>query len=340
MSGRNQHHFWQVLQRGFGYERKQGYTTVFAYLKDRPPFPTTTRNIGAERDFFDLAPGSGADDQITKTEDKLQSLVKYLQNGGALTADHTISLSLLIAHLETRTKFLRQHFGETVSDLLGALNHRFKNPKQFQKLMKSYAAKNPDEIDAFLAQHVQDSVARAALTEFIIDNFDKLGADIVQSASNDAAVLMQIVAENTPEFAKQSHIKALLNTDEDGTRQNRYANLTYRIKSGFDGNLICPDTMVAFLTGATSKPFLDMGDKLEAVWVPLTSNLMLIGEPRTSSDRSPKSVLRLLAGTSHTTFIANADTPELRRLASRIGKNAEILSRADIKAIKRDTFKI
>lgn len=52
MSGRNQHHFWQLLQRGFGVERKPNYTTVYAYRKDKIPLPVGTRNIGAEKDFF------------------------------------------------------------------------------------------------------------------------------------------------------------------------------------------------------------------------------------------------------------------------------------------------
>lgn len=338
MSGRNQHHFWQVLQRGFGVQRKPDYTTVFVYQKDKPPFPVGTRNFGAERDFFDFRPGSGADDLITKTEHELQGLVRYLQNGGQVTADHTESISVLIAHLETRTKFLRQHFAEAVSDLMGELNQWFANPEIFKKMMKKYASDNPEKIDALLAQYVDEPSVRAALANVIIENLDMLGAEIIQSASDDATHLMKAFAENICEIAKQSHITAILSTTSDSVRRDRYLGLNYRMQSGFGGNLICPDTMTSFLTGGKPKPFLDKDDRLEAVLLPLTSDLMLIGETSASVDRTNQSVLRILASTSYTAFIASSDVPDLCRLSSRIGKNAQVLSGADIKSIKRDTL--
>lgn len=338
MSGRNQHHFWQILQRGFGVQRKPDYTTVFAYQKNRLPFPVGTRNFGAERDFFDFAPESGADDLITRTENELQGLVKHLQNGGQVSGDHTGLISVLIAHLETRTKFLREHFAETTLNLMDELNRWFSNPIIFKKMMLKYASDNRDEIDLLLSQHVDEPDTRAALTELMIENFDMLGENVIRSASDDAAHSMRAFAENIFEVAKKSHIKAILNTTPDSIRRDRYLGLRYRLKSGFGGNLICPDTMTSFLTDGKPKPFLDKEDRLESVWIPLTSDLMLIGETSTSVDRTNQSVLRILASTSYSAFIANSDAPDLRRLSSRIGKNAQLLSVADIKSIKRDTL--
>ncbi|MDT8853674.1 hypothetical protein RNZ50_01230 [Paracoccaceae bacterium Fryx2] len=338
MAGRNQHHFWQVLQRGFGIERKPGFTTVFAYQKGKPPFNVGTKNLGAERDFFDFAPGDGADDLITKTENDLQGLVRHLQNGGHLAEDHTAMIALLIAHLETRTKFLRQHLAETLSDLTGGIYSWFADPHIFQKMMKRHASDSFAEIDTQLAKHVSDPSIRAALRGFMIDNIDQLGANVIKTASDNAAEAIKSLAEKLQGIAKQSHIKAILNIEPNNTRSNRYLDLKYRTQSRFSGNLICPDTMVAFLTDQKPKPFLDIGDQLEAVWIPLTSDLMLIGESGASVDRTHQSVLRVLASTSYSTFIANSDAPDLRKLSSRIGKNAEILSATETKAIMRETL--
>ncbi|WP_323038041.1 hypothetical protein [Pararhodobacter sp.] len=336
MSGRNQHHFWQVLQRGFGTERKPKYTTVFVYHENTPPFQVGTRNFGAERDFFDFSPGSGADSLITSVENRLQGLVKYFQNGGQVTAGHTIEISELITHLETRTKFLRQHLAETVSDLLGDLKFWFSDPRLIKKFMKKYATDNPDEINTLLAPHIQDIGTRTALTAFIIDNFDMLDAGSYQFAANDSTQPMNAIADSIFEFAKQGHIKAILNTKPDSARQNRYLSLKYRLQTGFSGNLICPDTMVAFLTDRKPKPFLDKADRLEAVWVPLSADLMLIGEPSTKVDRTSREILRILASTSYQAFIANSDTPDFRKLSSRIGKNAHVVTNTEIAALKRD----
>lgn len=133
LSGRKQHHFWQTLQRGFGTQRKSNYTKVYVYQKDKPPFDTDTRNNGAERDFFDFSQGSGADELITNIENEIQNLVKHYQNGGPIEPEHSTVLSVLIAHLEIRTKFLRQSFAETTSILMKELNRWFSSPDIFKK---------------------------------------------------------------------------------------------------------------------------------------------------------------------------------------------------------------
>lgn len=338
MSGRNQHHFWQILQRGFGTQRKPDYTTVFAYRKNNPPFSVGTRNFGAERDFFDFTPGSGADGKITNIENELQALVKYLQNEGQVTTDLSPQIATLIAHLETRTKFLRQHFAETVFDVMKGIKSWVADPEIFQKMMKKYASDNPEEIDAFLAEHVHEPSTRAALVEFLISNFAMLEPHAIRSASDEAAQSMKFLASNIFEITKKSHIEAILNHTPHNTRRDRYLGLKYRLKTGYGGNLICPDTMVSFLTSRKPKPFLDKDDRLESVWAPLTSDLMLIGESSASVDRTDEASLRILASTSYSAFIAKSDIPSLRQLSNRIGKNAQILSGADIKHIKRNTF--
>lgn len=339
MSGRNQHHFWQVMQRGFGVERKQDFTTVFVYQKDKAPFPVGTRNFGAERDFFDFAPGSGADIAITRAENELQSLIRNFQCGEKPTDNLSASIADLISHLETRTKFFRQHLAETTSNLIGDLHKWLSSPKIFRKMIGKYASDNPERIDALLATEIEDPVIRAALAEFIIENISRLDHETIRAGSEDASKSLMTIAENILDIAKESHIKALLSNTPQNPRRNRYLDLNYRIRSNFDERLICPDTMVSFLTTGKPKPFLDMNDRLQAVWVPLTSNLMLIGEKNSSVECSNDTVLRILASTSYSSFIAKADILDLRKLSHRIGKNARIISNADIAKIKRSVLK-
>lgn len=338
MSGRNQHHFWQLLQRGFGVERKPNYTTVYAYRKGKIPFPVGTRNIGAEKDFFDFVPGEGADYLITKTEDKLQGLVKYLQNGGEVTNNHTEEIATLIAHLETRTNFLRQKFAESVLDLSGELNNWFSNPVTFRKMMRRYAKENADELAALLVDKIGDPEARATFIDFAVNNFDILGTDTIQTASDEAKASIKALISGIFEISKQAHVKSIISNAPFDGRMQRYLDLKFRSRTGFRESLICPDTMVTFLTSRKPKPFLDKDDQLEAVWIPLTSDVMLVGERSEGIDHTTDAILRILASTSHTTFIAKSDTYQLRSLSNRIGKNAQIITPGEILSLKRNTL--
>jgi len=336
VSGRNQHHFWQVLQRGFGTERKTDFTTVFVYQKEKIPFPVGTRNFGGERDFFDFKPGSGADALITKTEGELQGLVKYFQTGGPVTDEKIETIASLIAHLEIRTKFIRQHPAEIVSETLAELSSWFSSPEVLKSMTRKYAANNPKEIDAILLPHIGDPETRAAAVKFFIENSGQLDVALFAPGSDEARQSSNTVSGNMTDIAKEAHIRAILNAPSESARRSRYLDLRYQLKSGFGGNLICPDTMVAFLTDHTTKPFLDKGDRLEAVWIPLNADLLLIGETSTPMERSIQSTLRILASTSYSAFIAKSDSPDLRRLTSRVGKNASMLRPAAISSIMRN----
>jgi hypothetical protein len=338
MPGRNQHHLWQLLQRGFGCEKVSKETIVYVYKKKTPPFAASTRDFGGERDFFDFSPGNGADVLITSTEQKLQAMVKHLQNGGSITDDLVPMISSFISHLETRTKFIRQEFARTSAEIMGELNRWFSNPTIFGKMMRKYGAENLDEIDTLLMQHVAEPEIRRTLAEFLIKNNGMIRKDMTEAAASDARKSMRFLTENLSQIAKESHINALLTATHSNLRVNRYEKMNYRVRSDFNGNLICPDTMVSFLTNSRPKPFLDAKDRLEEVWVPLTSDRMLVGESCVSAKRTNETVMRVLASTSFSAFIANSDSKSFRDLSALIGKNARILSDSEINSIKRSVL--
>lgn len=338
MSGRKQHHFWQVIQRGFGEERKQGFTNVFAYFKGKNPIEVGTRNFGAERDFFCFSRDLEADTLITSLENSLQGLVKKLQAGYQVESDQFADISRLISHLENRTKFLREHLIDTSVVLLEELNRWFLKPTLFRKMMKRYARENRGEIEKLVDKNTGDPRLSSVIVDFLIENFDQISESVRTEAATHATLEMRNLRDKTVDHVKRAHIKSFLEKQPNPIREERYRNLTYRIRSGFNGLLICPDTMTSFLTARKPKPFFDLDDELEAIFVPLTSDLLLIGEKDQKIERSNETIFRILASTSYSSFIAKSDTPELRALSSRIGSNAEILTSADISSIKRQTI--
>jgi hypothetical protein len=202
-------------------------------------------------------------------------------------------------------------------------------------MIEKYAIENVSKIDAKFSTVVEDPGSRKAIIDYIFGNLGVLGSGVAKSASEDAARSLSEFVKNISYEAKRAHISAILEATSGTEREKRYLNLRYRVKSDFDGKLICPDTMVLFLTSDKVKPFLDADDRLEAVWIPLTSDLLLIGELTPSADRNNQSVLRALASTSYTAFVGKTDDEILRKLSPRIGKNATIQSSKDLNMIKR-----
>ena len=59
MAGKEQHHVWRMLQRGFSFTDR-GPDQIFVYSRNGPPQQTVTRNVGVEK-FFYGDPNSPAD---------------------------------------------------------------------------------------------------------------------------------------------------------------------------------------------------------------------------------------------------------------------------------------
>lgn len=329
MSGRKQHHFWQMLQRGFAEQRKGDQYCITVYRRDREPFTANTKDFGAERDFFDFRPGVGADEGITRTEGDLQSIVRLLRKGTIPEDTHRSSMGRLINSLENRTKFIRAEFGDYATEVTATVSEWFSKPETLRKMMRNYAMNNPQEIEDIMAPYIQDPAQRSAIREIVAEKMGDIDSGIFEKICRDSRSELDEVIRRIPRLAKESHIKALMGENQADSKIELYNSLHFRFVSGFNNSMILPDTMVSFLANGRLSPFLNKGDRLEAVWFPITPDAMLLGETRPGSHRSQKEILRGLASTAYEAFVAKSNQQNLRKLSGRIGRNARILSQGN-----------
>lgn len=74
MSGKKQHHIWQMIQRGFSW-RERGDDHIWVYTKEAAPRQTVTRKYGQEKSFYGDE-NSIADINITNFENQTQELIR------------------------------------------------------------------------------------------------------------------------------------------------------------------------------------------------------------------------------------------------------------------------
>jgi Protein of unknown function (DUF4238) len=334
MAARRQHHVPQILQRGFG-TRKGKEAQIYIYSKNKPTFLTGTNNYGVEGDFYSIGSDNKTDLIVTEFEAKSQDAILFLQSGGNPEIIGKGTLSDIITHLETRTKFLREEFAFTSQKLVDELSKLFSNKIILSQILKSYLSKNPTILREYLDKISLDK----SLQDFLMENSVTLLSDTIdqqaKSMANNAKFQFFEISSTLIKAIREAHIKSIREIGISEIRSKRYAQLTFRICEISDGELVLGDTMVAFLTKSRLTPFLDKNDKLEAVWLPVTSNRILIGESGPRVDRTTVEIVRILASTSYKSFIAKSNSEALNSLTPRIGRNAQIISRADTESIKR-----
>lgn len=109
MAGKRQHFIPQFLQEGFATRNSQDKPQTWVFRRDKPPFKSNIVNVGVESMFYTNESDSEVDEAITIAESEFSALVRGLRIGEpSCIADP--KLSILIAHLEARTRHLRENF--------------------------------------------------------------------------------------------------------------------------------------------------------------------------------------------------------------------------------------
>lgn len=338
MAGRKHHHVPQLLQKGFSTKIGKAFrTTVFE--KSGNHFTTSTANYGAQRDFYAIGDDFTTDDEITKFEDKNTAFLQSLQKGIIQPDDHTQQIASIIAHLEVRTLFLREELKFIASELFDFLEESFCNPKTLSKILKTYLENNPKILETELHQHTGQTDSAKGLIEFV----KPLMGQLIDEQSKPMALeLSAAIKPMLPQLInkiKVSHLKVLRNNASPVQRAKNYHNLRFRLIEFNDEQIILPDTMVIFTHGNKVSPILDNSEKLETVYFPLSSHRVLIGtDYRANSTESARQLNRMLASCSFERFIAKKNEPTIVALTHRIGNNASLLNRMELKSILRSAL--
>jgi hypothetical protein len=328
----------QLLQKGFGTHGKKT-VQVWVYSKDSEAFATSTANFGAERDFYIEGEDRFVDDLITDFEGEIHGFIHALRGGDQQALENRSTIASILAHLEVRSKFLREELIFLSDALLGELRHHLSTPKNMLQYLRTAAADNPDvlqkginELGLNNEQHLMANAwMEANLDQFLKENTIEFMAEVQP--------MLGILISRLGEQAKIGHLNALRKGVREIGRHKAYLELSFRVIHFDEPELILPDTMVTFLErNGRATPILDKVENVDEVYLPLSSSTALHGYRGDPIQRKLVTVNRILASCAAQRFVAKRNDDKFRSLASRIGKNAQLITRSEMRKIIRETI--
>lgn len=342
MAGKRQHFIPQFLQRGFltRVQRNQEFTCV--YRKNAAPFQTNIKNVGVEG-FFYSAAENDADEVITGAEDGLGRLVNELRRGDGELPE-TARFPELFAHLEVRSRHLRQSFLQTGTHLVDALLQTASDPEVFEPYVRRMLRDDPSLLEEAFAEELR----KRGLPRGVLPMLMKQAGPLVEQAlpaiaAQMAAMAAYLRAELPDRFrdaAKVGHIRALEREVAPAQKAAIFSTLQFQVCRFPDASLLLGDSMVVFhVRGERSfKPFLEKDDELVAAILPIAADAALVGAAEPYAP-DVELIRRELVRCSLELFIAGEESERNARLTSRIAENAHLLSSEEIQEMVRALLK-
>lgn len=322
-----------MLQRGFSW-KEHNDNHIWVYRNGVAPERTVTRKFGQLNSFYG-SPGSEADENITRFENATQGFIQEARNmGNGQEVDADISAAL-VSHLEMRSLFLRDEMSRLGERVARFIRDCMTSPKQYQAIMSAYIKNHPEMLDAEMDKASIDDSIRPLIRDLFMQAAPKLIKDSSPEMAQFAALFYDVIVAAMTETAKSAHNKSLMGDFSEAKRTDSHRSLQFSIVRPSDADFILPDTSLAFFTRTGCTPVSDKDDKVEAVVIPLSVDVAIIGRRDPSFQRDMPTIQRALASCSYEAFLSPRQGDDLVKLSRRISKNARLLTEAEIRSVVR-----
>lgn len=345
MSGTRHHHIPQFLLRGFAKRRgREAYAWVFRHGKE--PYNSNVLNIAVEGHFYTHDGTSEVDDLITDAEGHFGKVVELLRSSKSAESVPTNELAALLTHLEVRTRHLRRNFEFVAEHLIHKSIDLMTDERRLTDFMLRRLAADPvyvldDLKKELLSRGVGDPQASLAVAA-IAPHLPRLLPQFIPGAAEDMARAFRTFLTNNAtalkEMVRNAQLRALKAGVAPAAKADLYRDMTFRVVSHACSLPLGDSAVVASVqNSAQFKSFLNGDDRVNAVYLPLTSSLALCAHRR---DFDPYSVdlPRAVARCSFDSFIAPETTPALYALRQEIAVDAMFMSEEALQGALDDAF--
>lgn len=331
MAGKEQHHIWRFLQKGFA-RKEFGDDHLWVYTREEPPRRTVARRHGVESFFYGEA-NSVADSNITSFENTAKHVINVARTSEEGASLPSAKIAPLISHLEMRSLFLRAESSKLAEQAVRRLSEILSLKEDAAKLMLLYFERHPE----LLEKYVRDQGLDGPIVDLYTSNLRTMLPAEIRKRSSQLAEMAKLVFEpmigQIAEIAKNSHIKALEADFSETERTNLHLAFTYSVQRFPGEALVLPDTNLACLNRKDIRPVSSKGMNHKEILLPISSEVMIVGHLGKRESRSLPEVRRILATCAYDNFVAEEFSDELAGLSKRIGKNARLLSQSELSKV-------
>ncbi len=334
MAGKRQHFIPQFIQEGFASHRKGKESYTWVYHRENPAFNSNIKNIGVEGRFYTEGEDTEVDELITSAETDLSELITALKSGDAACLSDP-RIPQLLAHLEVRTRHLRENFLRAGDYLVTRLLDFMSEEEAFA----AYLEKTIEHDPMILRDAFEKELASQKLPKEYLEPAMEMAMPLVpfllkrnkREFGRIAAGMRAVLPDVLRKAAKLGHIGGLKKSIAPDSRVNRYQELIYRIEAITDRSLVLGDSIILLHVAGPKqyKTFLDKSDTLKAILLPLESGKVLIGA-RPGYDEIPPGLCEAIARCSLEYFISAETSPAVSSLAEIIGSDAGLISQEEM----------
>lgn len=240
-----------------------------------------------------------------------------------------------MAHLEMRSLFLRDEISRLSDRIFKFIQDSFSSEKKFSTIMMSYLKNHPELFQVEMDKLSIPREMQGALTELLMQAAPEKIKESAGELAQHFGLFYEAIAKNLAETVKSSHNKALETNFSEIKRTDGHKTMAFSIMRCVDDDFILPDTSLAFFGKSGCFPISQKDDKLEAVILPLSSKVSIIGRSDPSFKRDLPVVQRALASCSYQAFLSPRKGDDLVKLSRRISRNARLLTETELRSIIR-----
>ncbi|MDY1045276.1 hypothetical protein SOM55_00465 [Pseudomonas coleopterorum] len=335
MSGVRQHFIPKFLQKGFRIPGTGKIVQCWVYEKNKPARSANLQDVGLERYFYAINGEPNLDDKITNAEqDVYAPLVDHLR-AGILNAGVIESIPGLLAHLEIRSRHVRQNMQSMVDECATGILEHLSDPQNLDALSRAHFRPGSAIFDKALAEQGISQQQAQALLAMSEPALELLFKPLVDTFASLIPAHLSRIKSSIPNMIKGSHVCMLNESISPAARAYRFSTLHYAVHKFEPGDLPLGDSVVLFhVSGERSfKPFMDKDDELVHVVLPLGSDRYLLGAKDAARSLPPHTLPLEIARCSMRYFICARQNDQASDLQAQIGSNASWLSAREMSTL-------
>jgi len=340
MACKLQHYISQHLQRGFT-DGEGEKAPVWVYRADGKNFRTGTASYGASNYFYSDLPEHPEEETVDQKVTEFEAIIhpwltelRKAEIGATMDGERA---GTLVTHLSVRTAFLQDSFGGAATEMFDAMGDMAGSGQlatmlgigtdKATKLIMDAAEEKIEEMIATtelraMPKPFQDMVRNLGRTAALKMARGDMNAAINAQGREVANAFGDITSKVKPTM--RDRIGEILSTRPAPPKHvERLAQLDWVLERPEDGDgAILPDC-VAVAREASGRVSGYMGadyKQMVAVALPVSSDRLLIGRTGETSHFTNAE----MAAASHTAFIANRSSDELKALIPTIGSSPAI----------------
>lgn len=335
MSGARQHFIPRFLQKGFRIPSNGKIVRCWVYEQSKSPRSANIQNVGVERYFYAIDNEPDLDDKITDEEsDVYAPLVENLRAGN-LTESVVERIPALLAHLEIRSRHVRHNMQSFVDDSVSGILEHLSEPENLRALAKNHFRPGSPLFDKALVDQGISHEQVQTLLAMGESALEQIFQPFVAIVAAQMPAQLDRIKSLIPDVIRGSHVRILNESVSPAARARRFNALHYSVQTFAAGDLPLGDSVVLFnVRGERAfKPFVDKGDELVHVILPLSSDMYLLGATNDPKSSPPQNLPLEIARCSIEYFICAHQRDDAADLQAQIGINARWLSAREMNSI-------